>query len=193
MNNQEFISTSIKTIFEMLKDRKIDISSISDDDISEWIKNNFNKSYFSIVINKIKIVYYTPANFKWPDLRTFLLEDKKKYSLMLLIVREKISQNHLKSILLFMKELNIPIQIFDIKELQFNITNHILVPKHELINEDEAKSIIEKYSLKTKYQLPHILKTDPMSKYLGLKSGDIIKITRNSNTAGEYISFRCCL
>ena len=43
------------------------------------------------------------------------------------------------------------------------------------------------------HQLPLILKSDPMSRYLGLKNGDIIKITRNSQSSGEYIVYRCCM
>lgn len=194
MNNRDYITTSIKTIFEMLSDRKIDISSVTDDDISEWINNNFNKSTFSLnimqSINKIKILYYMQSKFKWPELKKIIEDDDEEYTLILLVVREKVSQNNSK----FIQSLHLPIQIFDIKELQFNIKNHVLVPKHELVDdEQEVKSIIERYSLKTKFQLPHILKNDPMSKYLGLKSGDIIKIVRISPTAGEYITYRCCL
>jgi DNA-directed RNA polymerase I, II, and III subunit RPABC1 len=190
MNNREYISMSIKTIFEMLTDRKIDITNVNNDDISEWINCNFNKSTFSIVFNKIKVLYYLPSKFKWPELKKIFEDDDDEYTLILLIVREKVSQNNLK----FIHSLKLPVQIFDIKELQFNITNHILVPKHDLINdENEVKSIIDKYNLKTKFQLPHILKNDPMSKYLGLKSGDVIKVSRTSPTAGEYVVYRCCL
>lgn len=193
MNNREYITTSIKTIFEMLSDRKIDTSSITDNDISEWINNSFNKSNFNLNImqnlNKIKILYYMQSKFKWPELKKIIEDDDTEYTLILLVIREKVSQNNIK----FIQSLHLPIQIFDIKELQFNIKNHILVPKHELVDDEEVKSIIERYSLKTKFQLPHILKNDPMSKYLGLKSGDIIKIVRNSSTAGEYITYRCCL
>jgi DNA-directed RNA polymerase subunit H (RpoH/RPB5) len=28
---------------------------------------------------------------------------------------------------------------------------------------------------------------------LGLKNGDIVKITRNSPTSGEYVIYRCCI
>jgi DNA-directed RNA polymerase subunit H (RpoH/RPB5) len=190
MNNREYISTSIKTIFEMLTDRTIDITNINHDDITEWINCNFNKSTFSIVINKIKILYYLPSKFRWVELKKIFEDDEEKYTLILLIVREKVSQNNLK----FIHGLNLSVQIFDIKEVQFNIRDHVLVPKHELIrDENEVKSIIERYNLKTKFQLPHILKNDPMSKYLGLKSGDVIKVSRTSPTSGEYIIYRCCL
>ena len=88
MNNRDYITTSIKTIFEMLSDRKIDISSITEDDISEWINNNFNKSNFSIVINKIKILYYMQSKFKWPELKKIIEDDDQEYTLILLVVRE---------------------------------------------------------------------------------------------------------
>lgn len=190
MNNKDYITNSIKTILEMLHDRNIDVSNINKDGYSEWITNNYNKNDFSIIFNNVKIVYFLPfQKFKIADIKKILEDDETKYELVLLIVKEKISQNNIKILL----SLKIPIQIFDIKELQFNITHHVLVPKHTIINEQDIKKITEEFSIKTKFQLPHILKSDPISKYLGLKNGDVVKINRISPTAGEYIIYRCCL
>lgn len=190
MNNNEYIAQSMQTILEMLKDRGNDVSGVTKETVCEILKTAHTKPIFNIMINSIKVLFYLPTKFKWPELKKILEDDDDEYELLLLIVREKVSQNNLK----LLNGLSINMQIFDIKELQFNISHHILVPKHEIVrNEEDIQSIIERYSLKTKYQLPHILKTDAMSRYLGLKSGDVVKITRVSPTSGEYIIYRCCL
>lgn len=185
MNAREYIIQSLKTIIEMLNDRKIN-TGLNPDMANDLIGNNSN--YFEFIIDKIKIIYYLTSKFKWADLKPNL--ENKDYEQYILVVKEKLTQNNIKLI----NALQINIQIFDIKELQFNITKHILVPKHELITDaNEIDNIIKQYSLKSKYQLPIIMRSDPMAKYLNLKNGDIIKITRVSPTAGEYIVFRCCL
>ena len=108
--------------------------------------------------------------------------------LYIFIVNDKISLNIMKSI----NSLGLNYQIFNIKE-QFNITKHNIVPKHTLVDDARVKLLLETFSLKHKFQLPIILKSDPMSRYLGLKCGDVVMITRNSPSSGEYYVYRCCM
>ena len=73
---------------------------------------------------------------------------------------------------------------------QLNIApNHILVPKHEIITLEEAKQVLEKYHCKA-VELPLIFGNDPAIVGLGVKPGDMIKITRKSATAGESFYYR---
>ncbi|MEW6295384.1 MAG: DNA-directed RNA polymerase subunit H [Candidatus Diapherotrites archaeon] len=70
-----------------------------------------------------------------------------------------------------------------------SILNHYLVPMHEIVPENEAKEIIKKYgNLKEKF--PLILRTDPVIEEIQAKKGDLIRITRNSLTAGKSVSYR---
>lgn len=71
----------------------------------------------------------------------------------------------------------------------FKIFDHFLVPVHEMLLEEEAEELLQKYHIK-KYQLPLIKKSDPAVKAIGGKPGDIIKITRKSQTAGETVVYR---
>ncbi len=74
-------------------------------------------------------------------------------------------------------------------ETTFDITTHILVPKHILLNEKEKERLFEKYNITGK-ELPKILLTDPAIKALKPKVGDVIKIERKSPTAGNTIFYR---
>jgi DNA-directed RNA polymerase subunit H len=66
---------------------------------------------------------------------------------------------------------------------------HELVPEHSKLSEKDAKELMKKYSL-TIREIPKILISDPAICHLDVKEGDIIKIKRNSRTAGETIFFR---
>ena len=185
MNNKVHVLNSLKTIIEMMSDRHLDMTNASIHQFEPFVDANYTKSLFTVKINSVTVVFYLPVKFKKQELMNRLADETE---LTILVLKEKLSQNNLKEINNLKN-----IQVFDIRELQYNVTKHILVPKHELVDEDEVKSIVEGYALKSKFQLPHILKTDPVSRYLGLKSGDVVKITRVSPTAGEYIIYRCCL
>ena len=66
---------------------------------------------------------------------------------------------------------------------------HVDVPKHEIMVRKDAEEILEKYHCKTT-DLPLIFANDPAIIGLGVKPGDMIKITRKSATAGESLYYR---
>ena len=81
------------------------------------------------------------------------------------------------------------IEVFNLNELVVNITKHELVPKHTLLSQKDKKQLLDRYKIRDS-QLPKILISDPVAKYLGLRRGDVVKITRESETAGRYITYR---
>jgi DNA-directed RNA polymerase I, II, and III subunit RPABC1 len=71
----------------------------------------------------------------------------------------------------------------------FNLFEHIMVPKHEIMTDQEKQEILHKYKVHP-YQLPYIKVSDPAVKAIGARAGDIVKITRDSQTAGKYAAYR---
>ena len=80
-------------------------------------------------------------------------------------------------------------EIFSMKNLMFNITNHEIVPKHILLTHEEVDMILKQYQT-TRAQLPKLLTTDPVAKYYGMKAGDVCKIIRQSPMTGESYYYR---
>ena len=71
----------------------------------------------------------------------------------------------------------------------FNIFEHVLVPRHEILTSEEREELLVKYRIKP-YQLPKIRASDPAIKAIGARPGDIVRIIRKSPTAGEHIVYR---
>lgn len=69
------------------------------------------------------------------------------------------------------------------------IEKHQFMPRHVLLSDTEKEDVLKKYGI-TSRQLPRILATDPAIVKFGCKPGDVIKIERKSETAGEAVYYR---
>ena len=73
--------------------------------------------------------------------------------------------------------------------MKFDILQHSNVPKHEILSDSEIEEIFAEVEYEIK-QLPKIKSDDPVVKAIDAKEGDILKITRESQTAGTFITYR---
>jgi len=69
------------------------------------------------------------------------------------------------------------------------IVEHVLVPVHTKLTEKEAEELLKFHNITIK-ELPKIYLDDPAIRHLGVKENDIIKIERNSPTAGKSVFYR---
>jgi len=72
---------------------------------------------------------------------------------------------------------------------EVNIFESELVPRHEILGEEEKARLLEQFHITPK-QLPRIKLDDAVVKSIGAKKDDIIRIVRNSPVGGEYFYYR---
>jgi DNA-directed RNA polymerase I, II, and III subunit RPABC1 len=143
------------------------------------------------------------ADFKASTLIYFLDDDSVGIKHMVKVYDLMISKNIKHCILVYdqsvtfsakkyvqTKNKEIQVEFFCHDELLINKTRHSHSPKYQIVTSSELK----KYNIDEdeKIKLPKILSNDHISKYFGLKRGDLIKIVRSSETVGEYTTFRIC-
>jgi DNA-directed RNA polymerase subunit H (RpoH/RPB5) len=157
----------------------------------------YNNKNVDIYINdeyknkKIYIHFHNEQkSFGKKDLLNITQEIITKYSdehiNIILLLREKENSAVSKELT---KESFKNVEIFLKKNMIFNITHHVFVPKHFVLTYDEEKEVLEKYNT-TKGKLPKLSKTDPIAKYYGMVPDQVCKIIRKSPEVGEYIYYR---
>lgn len=83
------------------------------------------------------------------------------------------------------------IQFFHIKQLQYELPNHRMYMPHRILKEDERTAVFNAYKVSNpENQLPWIDSQDPPVKWIGAKPGDVVEVTRHSDSAGTSLYYR---
>ena len=212
-NSSILISTvynSRKNVLELMEKQEYNIEDYSNFSINEVNSMKSNNQLDMLLEkkeedsttkrkNKIYIRYYLgksirPANLQEMIDDLFNLEEiLKKDDTLFIIIKDEINETLTNELKHIWERDGIFIVIESIKRLQFNILNHTLVPKHIVIPETEVIEIMKKYNITNKIQFPDISRFDPVSKAIGLRPGQVCKITRFSKTAIETFYYRICV
>jgi len=194
------IEIAVKHVAEMLK--------VRGEDDSEFLKAAAEvqpTQYYSKIIDYMtshtKIFFALNKELakelikEWKDSTGQDLVDTYERKSILLVLSEKPSSTSLTTIEVKDKALgtlNGMLQMYLLKELLYNPSKHQLVPLHERMDDTEINELLDKYMLKNRNQLPVILRSDVMARYLGLKPGEVVRITRYNETSGKYFYYRVC-
>lgn len=86
------------------------------------------------------------------------------------------------------------VSVICIKNLQFNLLHHSLVPKHEIVeSQEDLQALFKRFNITTNKEFPQISRYDPVALYIGLKPNDVCKITRKSKSSIESEYYRICV
>jgi DNA-directed RNA polymerase subunit H (RpoH/RPB5) len=86
------------------------------------------------------------------------------------------------------------LQFFHIRELLIDISAHRMSVPHRILSPDEMKEVLDKNRImKPEDQMPWIDSQDIQARLIGAVPGNIIEITRHSDTVGKSIYYRYCV
>jgi DNA-directed RNA polymerase subunit H (RpoH/RPB5) len=113
--------------------------------------------------------------------------------LIVILLEPIVESFHIAALTIYSSK-GLRVNFFQAHTIVNNPTEHVLVPKHELVPSSEHAEFMATNRIKSKTQLPLIkFHEDMIARIMGLLPGDIVKITRPSPSAGEYISYRLCV
>ncbi|NHJ12871.1 MAG: DNA-directed RNA polymerase subunit H [Candidatus Thorarchaeota archaeon] len=81
------------------------------------------------------------------------------------------------------------IELVDAGYASFDLFRHDLVPHHIIADESEVNLVLNHFGI-TRSQLPRIRRSDAAVKLLGAKQGQVIRVERDSPTAGQAYYYR---
>jgi len=192
-----------RTVLQMLRDRgyMVDTADIdeSEEDFVQKYSNQINRDALTILVQKKdnptdQIFVFWPSDPKIgvkpiQRYKDKMVEDNVKRGII--IVQQQMTNFAREKAL---AEINNSTEGYHMEwfleaELLVNITEHVLVPHHQLLSKEEKSILLKKYRMK-EAQLPRMQLTDPVSRYYGLGRGQVVRIIRPSETAGKYVTYR---
>jgi len=149
--------------------------------------------------NKIYIRYYLAKTFRPQNIQEIiddlynLEEILTKDDILLIITKDEPNDTLVNAVKHIWEQDGIFIVIQSIKRLQFYILDHILVPPHRILTDEEAAQIKIKYNISDISQFPEISRFDPVALAICARPGQICEIIRPSKTAIQAKYYRVCV
>lgn len=179
-----------KTITEMMADRKYNVPFDALPSYEAFAKKPVARADFAEVFVKTDGDTEKPANKLLVVMRERIgnpqiLElhidmDERGVDNAIIIYSEKITPSA-EAAIRFLRIKKKNIEVFTEASLQFNVTRHSFVPRHCICSIETKTNVLKKYNITLK-ELPEIKITDPVCRYYGAKKGQMVEITRVSDS-----------
>lgn len=159
------------TIHEIHRSR--DAAVVEEENEMYTVKASRNGEWMFVFINEEEKVNIAGIKDRLSTLKRECSDSDTKCR-CIIIYRSSVTATAKKSI----ETLEYKFELFGLNELQLNITQHRLVPRHVPVSQEEKVMLDADF----KGKLPQILVTDPVCRYFAFERGQYIRIHRKDGS-----------
>lgn len=179
-----------------------DYQSFSFNEIDAMFSNNQLDMLIDNPITKQKAyIKYYPSKQIRPNNLDEVIEDLyfienvlEKKDNLIIITEDEPNDSILSKVKYLYDHDGIFVIIHNIKRLQYNMLEHSLVPKCDVLTNQEKADFMNEYNVNNPVlQLPEISRFDPQALVMCIRPGEIAKFTRESITSLEADYYRICI
>tara|TARA_Y100000385_G_C13065788_1_gene626616 strand:- start:909 stop:1547 length:639 start_codon:yes stop_codon:yes gene_type:complete len=202
------IVKSRKNLLNILEKRDFDISNYANESVSQ-VQIMYQNDQLDMLMSqndeksgkdtkKVYVKYYLGKNLRINNIMDFIddlfsLENVlNKNDDLIIVTKDPANESMIKNLKQLWSSDKYYIIIFGIKNLQFNILDHDLVPPHRVLSEEEKITVKKKYNISDDKQIPDISRFGPVSLAIGIRPGEMCEIMRPSKTAISAPFYRIC-
>ena len=209
-SNISSVYKSRKTVLQLMKKQGYNVDEYDNFSVND-VNSMFQNKQLDMLLEqkeadtgekrkkKIYIGYYLAKTLRPQNVQEmiddlFNLEEVlTKNDTLMIITKEDMNETLINLLKHIWEQDGILIVIQNIKRLQFNILEHVLVPPHRVLNNDEMLNIKSRYNIMEDVQFPEISRFDPVAQIIGIRPGQICEIIRPSKTAIQSMYYRICV
>ena len=187
-------------LLKQLKNQGYDVSryeSFGINEVHSMIQNSTLDMIVESNTRKVYVHYFTGKSFKLKDIRDtideLLSSQLTKNDSVVFITQDDGNETNKENVKQIWEEEGIFVILLCIKKLQFNVLEHVLVPLHEIVSSEYINKIMEKYKMRDISLFPEISRFDAVALSIGMRPGEICRISRPSKTSVISYYYRLCV
>jgi DNA-directed RNA polymerase subunit H (RpoH/RPB5) len=185
-NINDYKHFNISESFIMYNNNQLDLL-MEKQDIEKDDRKIYVKYYLKKMLNKSQNIYdIVDELFNLEEILT-------KKDTLIIIIMDDPSDNIKQTISDIWNQQGIFIIIHTIKRLQYNILNHIKVPKHTVLSNEEMSKIKKQFNILDDANFPEISRFEPVAVSIGIRPGELCEIERSSSSAITSKYWRLCI
>lgn len=199
---------SRKTIINLLSLLNYETKDYSDFSINEIDAMNKNEQLDMLILHKQELNKKVYIKFHLPEkqkqISKAVLDDTiddlfrtestlTKDDTLIIVMDDEPNDSNIARMNYLYDHDGIFVVMHNIKRLQYNITEHSLVPKMTILSHDETTLLMKNKNISSLSQLPEISRYDPQALALCVRPNQVCMFERSSATALKCIYYRVCV